>query len=115
MGKLKALAPRLSTLKPHRIRKPETRQEFDRQRDEQPWRKWYRTARWAKLRWAVLTRDRFTCRMCGRLEGNTSKLVADHTVKHGGDEARFFDPAGIQCLCATCHSGVKQRAEHRAG
>ena len=48
------------------------------------WRKWYKTARWQKLRWSVLVRDLFTCQMqgCGRIEADTSQLVADHKHPH---------------------------------
>lgn len=76
-----------------------------------PWRAWYHTARWRKLRWAALVRDGFACRMCGRVEGDTSKLVADHVRPHRGDEALFFDAGNLQCLCKTCHDGAKQRGE----
>lgn len=76
-----------------------------------PWRAWYRTARWQKLRWQILTRDLFTCRMCGQVVGDTSRLVADHIEPHRGDEKKFYDPANLQCLCKSCHDGPKQRAE----
>lgn len=115
MARLKALAPRLSTLKPHRIRKPENRQEYDKQRNELEWRKWYRTARWKRLRWSILTRDMFTCQMCKALIADTSKLVADHKVRHRGNEAMFWNAGGIWTLCATCHSSTKQRQESRDG
>lgn len=76
-----------------------------------PLRPLYRTARWAKLRWAILTRDLFTCQMCGRLEGDTSKLVCDHRRPHRGDLTLFWDEANLQTLCALCHSSAKQRIE----
>ncbi|ABA78223.1 AAA family ATPase [Rhodobacter sphaeroides] len=76
-----------------------------------PWRAWYNTARWRALRWEILTEAAFTCRMCGRVEGNTSQLVADHKVPHRGDEALFWDRANLQCLCKSCHDSVKQSEE----
>lgn len=83
-----------------------------RQRDAgQPWRAWYKTARWQKLRWSVLVRDLFTCRECGRIEADTSKLVADHKRAHRGDERKFWDPENLQCLCKPCHDKVKQAQE----
>jgi 5-methylcytosine-specific restriction endonuclease McrA len=82
-----------------------------------PLRALYRTARWARLRWSILARDMFTCQMCGRIEGDTSKLVCDHRQPHRGDLTLFWDEDNLQCLCAPCHSGAKQRleqgAEHR--
>ena len=84
---------------------------MDRSRDQRPYRKWYKTARWRALRWAVLVRDLFTCQMCGRVEADTSKLVADHRKPHRGDETLFWDILNLWCLCAWCHSGAKQREE----
>lgn len=61
----------------------------------------------------MLVRDQFTCRMCGRLEGDTSMLVADHVVPHRGAEAMFWDAGNLQALCKPCHDGAKQRSEAR--
>lgn len=92
-----------------------TRETRDQLRGQiSPWRKWYNTARWRKLRMQILIRDSFTCRMCGRLEGNTSQLVADHKVAHRGDERLFWDTFNLQCLCKPCHDSAKQRAERQA-
>lgn len=72
----------------------------------------YKTGRWRKLRWAMLVRDRFTCRMCGRVMHDTSQLVADHIKEHKGDEALFWDEDNIQTLCKTpCHDSLKQSME----
>ena len=114
MGKLKQHKPRLSIIRPYRIQAPQGRKEYDQHRNQQEWRKWYKTARWRSVRWAVLVRDKFTCQMCGLLEGNTSQLVADHKARHGGDPARFWDEAGIQCLCKPCHDGAKQKQDNAA-
>lgn len=85
-------------------------------RDEwSPWRRWYKTRRWRRLRWATLVADGFTCRRCGRIEGDTRRLVADHVEPHRGNAALFWDPANLQTLCAACHSGPKQAAERARG
>jgi len=112
MARLKTLKPRLRALPP-RIRMPEGRAETERHRNAQPWRRWYKLARWRRLRWAVLIRDMFTCRMCGRIEADTSKLVADHREPHRGDEALFWDVNNLQTLCEDCHNGPKARMEAR--
>ncbi|TCD04266.1 HNH endonuclease [Erythrobacteraceae bacterium CFH 75059] len=111
MPRLKTAPHRLSIARPYRLQQPQTTHERDAYRNDQPWRKWYNTARWRRLRWSVLVRDRFTCQLCGRLEGDTARLVADHTRPHRGDERLFWDEYNLQCLCAPCHSGVKQRQE----
>ena len=114
MGKLKTAPPRIGRLAPRVGRVAESEADRSRVRDRsEPWRAWYKTARWQRLRWSVLVRDGFTCAMCGRLEGDTSKLVCDHVDPHRGDEAKFW--AGpFQTLCKGCHDGEKQRSEAKA-
>lgn len=76
------------------------------------WKAWYKTARWRKLRAAVLLRDSYTCKMCGRLQGNTALLVCDHVRPHRGDPNRFWDEWNLQTLCADpCHNKHKQSQE----
>lgn len=83
-------------------------------REASPWRAWYTTARWQRLRWDVISASLFTCATCGRVEGKTKQLVADHITPHRGNEALFWDRANLQCLCKACHDTIKQR-EERAG
>lgn len=80
------------------------------------WRAWYKTARWQRLRLQILRRDLFTCQWpgCGRIEADTSQLVADHRRPHRGDEAMFWDAENLWCLCKRCHDSQKQRYERRA-
>lgn len=116
MGKLKRLSPRLASLQPRLAQQSGDRQAFDRKRDEQPWRAWYKTARWQRLRMWVLRRDLFMCQRpgCGRIEPNTALLVADHREPHRGDEALFWSADNLWCLCKPCHDGWKARLEARA-
>lgn len=78
-----------------------------------PWKRLYKTARWQQLRMRVFIRDLFTCqdKDCGRIEGDTSQLVADHIKPHRGDERLFWDEANIQTLCKPCHDTKKQKEE----
>lgn len=106
------LKPRVGALAGRLGASPSDETERSRMRDAtQPWRAWYKTARWQKLRWWVLVRDLFTCQRCKRVEGNTRLLVADHKQPHRGDERLFWDPENLQCLCKTCHDRVKQAEE----
>jgi 5-methylcytosine-specific restriction enzyme A len=114
MGRLTTIKPRLGTLAPRLGRAPGDEKARLRERDQTVgWRSWYKTARWQKLRMKVLIRDRFTCQMagCGRIEPDTSQLVADHKIQHHGDEALFWDENNLQCLCKTCHDKLKQKEE----
>lgn len=116
MGRLKTIAPRVGALAPRIGHVSGDEQARFRHRDAtQTWRAWYKTSRWQKLRWSVLVRDLFTCRRCERIEADTSQLVADHKRPHRGDEALFWDPTNLQCLCKTCHDRDKQREERRYG
>lgn len=113
MAKLTTLKPRLTTLA-SRLSVPAYSEPAQRvrQRDESlAYRKWYKTSRWQKLRMVVLIRDLFQCRMCKRIESKTSLLVCDHVKPHRGNELLFWDEANLQCLCKSCHDGLKQKQE----
>jgi 5-methylcytosine-specific restriction endonuclease McrA len=115
MGRLKTAPSRLA-FAPGRLAAPIDTPSRDKERNAfNPLRALYKTTRWVKLRWATLVRDGFTCQMCGRLEGDTSKLVADHRRPHRGDEALFWDADNLWTLCASpCHAKHKQREEQAA-
>lgn len=109
MGRLTQLPTRL-TSPAKRLKEPEAAAPLIH-RDNAPWRRLYNTARWRALRWATLERDNFTCRMCGRLQGDTSQLVCDHKRPHRGNLTLFWDEANLQAVCKPCHDGAKQRLE----
>ncbi len=115
MTKLRMLGGPLRVMRSSMIRVPTNERERDAARRDRPWRKWYKTERWRRLRIATFVRDHFTCQWpgCGRVEGNTSKLVADHRRPHRGDERMFWDEDNLQTLCKPCHDGAKQREEAR--
>ncbi len=67
---------------------------------------------WQKRRAAQLAAEPL-CAYC-RAEGRTTAAtVADHITPHRGDPQLFRGP--LQSLCATCHSGRKQREEREPG
>lgn len=63
--------------------------------------------RWARVRQAVLNRDGWRCRECGR----AGRLEVDHVVPldKGGDP---WAESNLQCLCRACHI-EKTRTENR--
>lgn len=115
VARLRTLAPQVGRLPPRLAVQVHEGAARDLSRDRgAPWRRWYKTARWQKLRAAVLLRDLYACRICERIEANTSRLVCDHVEPHRGDEVRFW--AGpFQTLCKTCHDSRKQREEQPRG
>ncbi len=116
MGRLKTLPSRLGSL-PSALgyMAPASKPAEAQRAVFSPWRAWYKTARWQKLRWSVLVRDLFTCQRpgCGYSTSETAQLVADHRTPHRGDERLFWDADNLQCLCKPCHDRHKQREERR--
>src|SRR5579875_2784487 len=104
MSRLKALSPRIGALPPA-VRFDSDRDAHGHSRKAEPWRAWYNLTRWRRLRLEVFQRDHFTCRWpgCGRLEGDTSKLVADHIQPHRGDPALFWTIENLMTLCKPHH------------
>jgi 5-methylcytosine-specific restriction enzyme A len=121
MGKLKSLQPRLKTLG-SRLSPiaPATRQEAEtiryRERDQNlEHRRWYKGARWQKLREQVLVRDAFTCKqtgiLCiGKYPADNSPVV-DHIKPHHGDEQLFWDIENLQTVSKAYHDSEKQKQE----
>jgi 5-methylcytosine-specific restriction protein A len=114
IGRLTSLKGTLGSLKPRISRATDVEGHSPQ---AEPWRKWYSLARWKRLRALVLLRDLFTCQWpgCGRVEQDTSKLVADHVTPHRGDPALFWGQTNVQTLCKPCHDRRKQAQERRAG
>jgi hypothetical protein len=69
--------------------------------DPAPWRAQYKTARWQRLRVAVLLRDLFTCKMCGRLEGILACLCV--TTSHHIEAT---------CVCSGMNQIFRPYARH---
>lgn len=83
---------------------------------QEPWRPWYKTARWEAVRQRVFLRDGYTCQCgCGTLIVEPRERVADHIDPDAKrSEATFFDPDQVQTLWKPHHDGWKQRLERRA-
>lgn len=114
------MAPRLTSL-PSRLTSMPSRigqapQQARQTRDTVPWRHWYKTSRWQKLRQVILLRDAYTCRSCKRVCGGKypadDSPVIDHIQAHRGDERLFWLESNLQVLCkAPCHDSHKQKQE----
>lgn len=72
--------------------------------------KLYNTSAWRKLRAKQLS-NQPTCVRCHELGRTTQATVADHIVRHSGNEDLFYDPDNLQSLCTTCHNSYKRRLE----
>lgn len=94
--------------------RPKAKRESNRRHDakryaENPWRGWYNTSRWQRIRSAQLAAYPL-CVMCQEVGTLTPATVCDHVEPHRGDEAKFWHGA-TQSLCESCHNRHKQREE----
>lgn len=111
MGRLTNIKPRVGRVAPRLARRTDAEGHSP---EAEPLRRLYSTARWRRLRKAVIVRDNFTCRCCGVFEADSSKLVADHIKPHRGDLDLFWDEDNLQTLRASpCHNAKKQREERQ--
>jgi hypothetical protein len=92
------------------------RRTYDKRRDEQPWRRWYKTSAWQRRRLAQLTAEPL-CAICLKEGRVTAATVADHVTPHRGNADLFWN-GPLQSLCDEapwrCHSRVKQLEERGA-
>ena len=58
---------------------------------------------------AVLLRDGYTCRGCGRVCGRKGEAHADHIVPVKVRPDLRYEVDNGQCLCAPCHSRKTSR------
>jgi 5-methylcytosine-specific restriction protein A len=120
MAKLGSLKPRLGALPPRLSPPPGDERARDRYRSaSQPWRAWYSTSRWQKLRIKVLVRDAYTCQRTGALcngSGNDPYApVVNHKRPHRGDQALFWDEKNLETVAKHVHDSLVQREEREAG
>lgn len=77
----------------------------------QEWNRWYKLARWVKLRKAQLQAEPI-CRYCRQQGRRTPATVCDHVERHNGNPDKFWN-GPFQSLCKTHHDATKQAEEHR--
>jgi 5-methylcytosine-specific restriction protein A len=119
VGKLSSLKPKLGTLRPRlgpALGSEKSRNAY--RAAAQPWRAWYKTAEWKRLRQAVLLRDKWTCQRTGVLcigKGNAPDApVVNHKTPHRGNRALFFDINNLELVTKQVHDGLIQSEERRA-
>jgi 5-methylcytosine-specific restriction protein A len=73
-------------------------------------RKLYRQSRWRHLRADVLAADPL-CADCQRARRLRLATEVHHRHRHGGDLEKFYDRAGLEGLCRSCHQHKTGRGE----
>lgn len=80
-----------------------------------PWRRWYKTVRWQRLRERILLRDMYTCRKTGVLligkHPAPDSPVIHHDKEHRGNEALFWDEDNLIAVSKEWHDSEAQKAE----
>lgn len=119
MGRLKSIGSRLSPATPRLGYVPGDERARDRQRETvAPWRSWYRSARWRKLRLQCFERDGYICQRTGVLCAGTGNdptaPVANHKRRHGGDATLFWDLGNLETVSKAAHDSIVQREERAA-
>lgn len=83
----------------------------------EPWRKWYGTARWQRLKRKVHERDGYVCQrsgvLCGGRGNDWNAPVANHIRAHRGDPVLFWDENNIETVTKQIHDSEIQREEAR--
>lgn len=75
----------------------------ERRTNAEPWRLWYRTDAWARIKALVLGREPW-CREHARIGQQVKATVVDHITPHRGCADVFWDQQNWQPLCSSCHS-----------
>lgn len=118
MAKLSTVKPRISMMPSRLGHASGDETARSRHRDAtQPWRAWYKTSRWQKLRERIIIRDLYTCQVTGELlfgkHPAPNSPVVDHKRPHRGDEALFWDEDNLRTVSKAYHDKVKQAEEQR--
>lgn len=104
---------------PPTFRAPGARTKRDRDRDHdarrrkaKPWRRWYATAVWQRIRARQLTEEPY-CERCLPRGQAVPATVVNHKVPHEGNWDLFIR-GPFESLCKTCHDSEVQSEEARA-
>src|SRR6187200_1769268 len=80
-----------------------------RRKTKQPWRAWYHTGRWQRVRAAQLAAHPL-CEMCASRGVYRVATVANHIKRHEGNYELFWN-GELSSLCKQCHDSDQQRVE----
>lgn len=75
--------------------------------------RWYKSARWRKLRRRKLNRHPYCCCPCHGKAVIVEACIVDHVDPHRGDPKKFWKESNLQSLCKRCHDSCKQSEEAR--
>ena len=115
MGKLSLPASRLSVPSRRMTFGSDTAAGPSSVQHSAPWKAWYKTARWRRLREQVLIRDAYTCQRTGQVCGGKHPApdspVVNHKRPHRGDERLFWDIENLEVVAKSVHDSAIQAEE----
>lgn len=115
MSRLSSLPPRIGAPPTTIGRPPRQAEQQGRYRANAPWRAWYGTAEWQRLRLRVFVRDGYICQrtgiLCGGKHPAPDSPVANHKKPHRGNRALFFDEANVETVSKEAHDILIQQEE----
>lgn len=116
MARLTTLKPSLDSLTPRLGYLPGDEKARNRQRYTlSPWRAWYASKEWARLRHQCFIRDSYTCQRTGVLcigkHPAPNSPVAHHKTPHRGDPKLFWSIDNLQTVSKEFHDSVIQAEE----
>jgi 5-methylcytosine-specific restriction enzyme A len=90
------------------------RAQDDRRRANLPYRQWYHSARWLRMRSRQLRAHPF-CQVCERATPPrlVRATVCHHKQAHRGDARLFWSADNLESCCADCHDRELQGQESR--
>jgi 5-methylcytosine-specific restriction protein A len=115
MAKLKSLMPTIKPMTSLITSAPAGLSKSQSRDVELPWRKWYKTARWQRLRLDVFARDGFMCQRTGVFLNGVhpapNSPVANHKIPHRGDWDLFWDIDNLETVSKAVHDSEIQKQE----
>ena len=74
-------------------------------------KRWYDSSRWRKCAKIHLDSNPICIYCLRRGMDNVSATIVHHRIPHKGNYDLFWDATNWESVCATCHSGILQKAE----
>lgn len=85
------------------------RKSYDEKRQDDKYKKFYKSSRWKFLRSHVLKRDNYVCQECIKENKLTVCNTVHHIVSIKEDFSKALDEDNLITLCHECHNKIHER------
>ena len=90
------------------------RKAYDEKRQDDKYKKFYKSSRWKFLRSHVLKRDNYVCQECIKENKLTVCSTVHHIVSIKEDFSKALDEDNLITLCHECHNKIHERFRGRS-